>query len=71
MRIRCRAGLGLIGSLGFLALAPAGAASAVGAPAAGAQSYSIDQSHYFASPEIEAAQRQQRLDEGKRVGKAH
>jgi oligoendopeptidase F len=61
MRIRRRAGLGLIGSLGLLALA--GAASAVGAPAAGAQSYSIDQSRYFASPEIEAAQRQQRLDE--------
>jgi oligoendopeptidase F len=74
MRITRRAGLGLIGSLGLLALpgfaqgAPAGAgpavgASAAGAPAAAAQPYSIDQSRYFASPEIEAAQRHQRLDE--------
>jgi oligoendopeptidase F len=32
-------------------------------PRRGRQSYSIDQSRYFASPEIEAEQRQQRLDE--------
>lgn len=57
-------GLGLMGSLGLFALpAPAQGPSVGSAPAAMTQSYAIDQSRYFASPEVESAELKQRLAE--------
>ncbi|HEY2145889.1 MAG TPA: M3 family metallopeptidase, partial [Steroidobacteraceae bacterium] len=48
----------VLGLLGSIALSPAGAA-----PAPQVQSYSIDQTRYFATPDVESAELKQRLAE--------
>lgn len=57
--------LGLIASIGFLAQPASAQEPAVGAVPVTAQAhaYSIDQTRYFATPQIEAAELKQRMDE--------
>jgi oligoendopeptidase F len=59
------AALGLLGSLGLLPMPGSAEAPRLGATAAAApaQSYSIDQTRYFPTPETESAELEQRMEE--------
>jgi len=63
MKSVCSAALGLAAAIGLLPPGASGQALQAGAAAAPAQSYTIDQTRYFATPGIESAQLQQCLDE--------
>jgi oligoendopeptidase F len=55
--------LGLIGLVGLLPIPVSAEAPRAAAAPVPAQSYSIDQTRYFATPEIESAELKQRMDE--------